>query len=184
MPDLSQTCFLVLGPTTSECAAWVQAWGSVAAILAAVFLAHWQHRRDLRQRQRAEAERRAKQMESAFQLTSAVAAVCNKVITHCARQQANSVYFRNALGELIAIRGMLSKFAPDDFDGYPHLEPLVAATAAADAMAGHLQRAAEITDTHDQTRMVHSAFEGIYPDVCKRAAFLRAVAESAKSAIK
>ncbi|MEZ2297289.1 hypothetical protein [Variovorax sp. RCC_210] len=43
------TCMLVRGLNPSECASWVQAWGSIGAILAAVMVAFVQHRQNLRQ---------------------------------------------------------------------------------------------------------------------------------------
>lgn len=46
---VEQTCFLFpWGLTPSECAAWVQAWGSILAIVGSVALAIWQMRRQLR----------------------------------------------------------------------------------------------------------------------------------------
>lgn len=53
-----QTCFLVPGLTRSECASWVQAWGSILAIFAAVILALWQQRR-LRNDEKTKARARA-----------------------------------------------------------------------------------------------------------------------------
>jgi hypothetical protein len=44
--ELGQTCMLVdLGLTRSECASWVQAWGSIGAIFSAACLAWWQLRK-------------------------------------------------------------------------------------------------------------------------------------------
>lgn len=43
--DVWQTCFLVPGLTRGECAGWVQAWGSIAAILVAVAVGRHQSRR-------------------------------------------------------------------------------------------------------------------------------------------
>lgn len=40
--DIWSTCMLVPGFSRSECASWVQAWGSVLAILAAPAIAMWQ----------------------------------------------------------------------------------------------------------------------------------------------
>jgi hypothetical protein len=40
--EIWETCMLVPGFSRSECASWVQAWGSVAAILAAVAVANYQ----------------------------------------------------------------------------------------------------------------------------------------------
>lgn len=47
--DVWQTCMLVPGISERDCASWVQAWGSIAAILAAVGIAWWQHHKERRQ---------------------------------------------------------------------------------------------------------------------------------------
>lgn len=44
--DVWQTCMLVSGVDERDCASWVQAWGSIAAILAAVGIAWWQRHTD------------------------------------------------------------------------------------------------------------------------------------------
>jgi hypothetical protein len=49
------TCFLVPGLTKAECASWVQAWGSIAAIVAATGVVLLQH--VLERRRTAEAQR-------------------------------------------------------------------------------------------------------------------------------
>jgi hypothetical protein len=43
--DVWQTCFLVPGLTRPECASWVQAWGSIVAIGAAIWISSAQHRK-------------------------------------------------------------------------------------------------------------------------------------------
>lgn len=184
MEKLPEYCFLSLQwwpicMGKSEWAAWVQAVGSVLAILAAVGIAYWQHARDARQRIAEVTRRRARQLESAFQLTYGVQALCEKVIAHCEGQQANSVYFSNHLGELTAIRAMLNKFAPEEFDGYAELEPVVAAMAAADAMIQQLRKAAEITDTHDQTQVIRMAFRGAIDSVREHVQRMKVVADRA-----
>lgn len=45
--DVWQTCFFVPGLTRSECASWVQAWGSIGAVLVAIWVAN---RRAVQQR--------------------------------------------------------------------------------------------------------------------------------------
>lgn len=43
--EVLNTCLFVPGLSKSECASWVQAWGSIGAIVLAGFLAWWQWRR-------------------------------------------------------------------------------------------------------------------------------------------
>lgn len=48
---ISETCLLVpAGLTSSECASWIQAWGTIAAIGVAIWISHWQDRRARRER--------------------------------------------------------------------------------------------------------------------------------------
>lgn len=46
--SLSDTCFLVPGISRGECASWVQAWGSIVAIIAAAGIVFVQHVLDRR----------------------------------------------------------------------------------------------------------------------------------------
>lgn len=46
--NLWNTCILVPGFSRSECASWVQAWGSIGAIAGAVWIGLWNDRRALR----------------------------------------------------------------------------------------------------------------------------------------
>lgn len=48
MTDIWQTCFLISGVKVGDCAAWIQAVGSIFAILVAVGVAYWQRREDRR----------------------------------------------------------------------------------------------------------------------------------------
>ncbi len=60
---VEQTCFFFpWGLTPSECASWVQAWGSILAIVGSVALAVWQTRRQLRVTHR---QRQAERMQVA-----------------------------------------------------------------------------------------------------------------------
>ena len=60
--DVLQTCLLVPGLSRSECASWVQAWGSIAAIIAAIWIAN----RATKAGQRL-AKDQAKQMRRAYE---------------------------------------------------------------------------------------------------------------------
>lgn len=62
--EIFETCMLVPGFSRGECASWVQAWGSVLAILFAPLLVIWQAR------QHAAADARGKQQKLLDQLTS------------------------------------------------------------------------------------------------------------------
>lgn len=55
--DIGQTCMLInIGLTRSECASWVQAWGSIAGILAAALGIIWQVRKQRQQAQEAQTD--------------------------------------------------------------------------------------------------------------------------------
>jgi hypothetical protein len=51
--DIWQSCALVPGFSRAECASWVQAWGSIGAILGAAAVAGWQARNSRRDQERA-----------------------------------------------------------------------------------------------------------------------------------
>lgn len=55
--ELLETCLGVPGISISNCASWVQAWGSVGAILVSVGIVQWQHVRTERSARKANEER-------------------------------------------------------------------------------------------------------------------------------
>lgn len=57
--DVWQTCLLYPGLTRAECASWVQAWGSVLAIIWGVFL----YRNEVRKRRREVVEGRTRRLK-------------------------------------------------------------------------------------------------------------------------
>lgn len=52
--EIWESCVLIPGFSRSECASWVQAWGSIGAILAAAYFVWLQDRLELRRQERAE----------------------------------------------------------------------------------------------------------------------------------
>lgn len=149
-------------PTGSaDMAAWAQALTTAAALIVALFMPVWQHHRELQQRDAEQRRTRALQLESAFQLGHAVQGVCEKVKAHCAHTIPSSTFFRNAVGELHALRAMLDKFRPDHFDGYKELEPAVSVMSAADALIAQFRFAEEHADQQDMQPYALSVIGGI-----------------------
>jgi type II secretory pathway component PulF len=68
MNSVFDTCLLVPGFTRSECASWVQAWGSIAAIVGAFAIAYFQ----ARQQQFAERRRHRAQLRERFMAAAEV----------------------------------------------------------------------------------------------------------------
>lgn len=54
--EIWQSCVLIPGFSRGECASWVQAWGSIGAILATGFAAAWPYRRALADQERRRVE--------------------------------------------------------------------------------------------------------------------------------
>ncbi|MCW5648393.1 MAG: hypothetical protein KIS62_01470 [Ramlibacter sp.] len=62
------SCAFVADLKVSDCAAWVQAWGTMLALAVAIGLAAWQHRQMVRREARLELQRRLSQMTYVIQL--------------------------------------------------------------------------------------------------------------------
>lgn len=77
--EIWSTCALVPGLSRAECAAWVQAWGSIGAIMATGFGVYWAHRLQVqREREQRKAER-IDRLEVLYKLIdSTVNSVANK----------------------------------------------------------------------------------------------------------
>ena len=71
--QISETCFLVQGLTVSDCASWVQAWGTVLAILGAFGVAAYQARSQHQSALRVFTEQQTRQRRDHLDSLTAVA---------------------------------------------------------------------------------------------------------------
>lgn len=78
--DLWQSCVLVPGFSRSECASWVQAWGSIGAIVATAFAAAWPFRKALKNEHLKERVRARERYQTVARLFSEAMSVFDKVI--------------------------------------------------------------------------------------------------------
>lgn len=78
--DIGQTCMLInIGLTRSECASWVQAWGSIGAIAMTAWAVHWAHKKQLRQKEQESAADYTRFLETLFQLLGGTRGVASKI---------------------------------------------------------------------------------------------------------
>lgn len=75
-----ETCMLVRGLTPSECASWVQAWGSIFAIIAAVLVVLLGHRLQQCAKKREEEAAYTLRLEYAYQLIDGAAKVARNIV--------------------------------------------------------------------------------------------------------
>lgn len=98
--NVATTCLLIpgLGLNPGECASWVQAWGSIGAILAAIWISHWGDRRARRQ-----------QIETAIRQSRSLAAtlevVAERVLTVADKKDITEIRSVLALAEEAMIDG-------------------------------------------------------------------------------
>ncbi|MBK6005942.1 hypothetical protein JJB11_07525 [Ramlibacter ginsenosidimutans] len=166
--------------SSADAAAWAQAGTTVAVVVVALFMPAWQHERERTQRYADRAHERARRMESAFQLCYAVRAVCEKVAADTTHQPQSTAYFRDAEGQLNAIRAMLGKFAPEDFDGHKELAPAVNVMSIAEGAASQLRFAILVNDNTEQSRAIHGIMSGYIAEVTKYVGEMKAAADEAR----
>lgn len=94
----------------------------------------------------------------------------------------SSTFFRNAVGELHALRAMLDKFRPDHFDGYKELEAAVSVMSAADALIAQFRFAEEHADQQDMQPYALSVIGGIESSLKNHVGKMKLVADAAATA--
>lgn len=78
---ISETCMLVnLGLTRGECASWVQAWGSILAIVVAILVVVLGHGLQQRARRQDEEDGYTRSLEHAYQVVDGAAQVARNII--------------------------------------------------------------------------------------------------------
>lgn len=138
--EVLETCMLVPGFNRSECASWVQAWGSILAILAAVLGVHLAHRLQLKQRAREEIEHRIRGVEILFQLLGGVKAATAKL--HELAMLGNvSPYDRSmAIAELAVLEDALLRIDMAALDEFILIESWSMGTATVKQLSTLVQR--------------------------------------------
>lgn len=75
-----ESCMLVRGLSPSECASWVQAWGTVAAIVVTVLVATRSYRKAAKDQRKREMQDRAERNRTIANLFAAAAPIYQKVV--------------------------------------------------------------------------------------------------------
>lgn len=111
-----ESCMLVRGLSPSECASWVQAWGSIAAILIAVAVAWWQwFSAKLKEAMREKALAFCK-MEMVYELAREAVALINTMPGRgCASEEANAFAKIFSKARFRETSGALQSLGPIDF---------------------------------------------------------------------
>lgn len=79
LAELSNTCLFLWDLSSDDCASWVQAWGSIFAIVAAVLAVNHSHNLQVRQRRKDAFEAQTAFLEVIFQLLGAAHQVAEKI---------------------------------------------------------------------------------------------------------
>ncbi|WP_019653982.1 hypothetical protein [Variovorax atrisoli] len=122
--DIGQTCMLVnIGLSRSECASWVQAWGSIGAIVMAAWAVHWAHRKQLRQKEREAAADYTRFLETLFQLLGGTRGVAFKITeVEAVGSGSTPDEQRTMLAELSALSDAFKRVDLSRFDRYDYVE--------------------------------------------------------------
>lgn len=147
--EIGQTCMLVnIGLTRSECASWVQAWGSIGAIAMTAWAVHWAHMKQVRQKQREQRVEYTSFLETLFQLIGSARQIARK-IADLEYSPGSSLDDRHTmLAELAALADAMRRMDLNRLDRYEYVE----AWLVADALVRKLIDAISIYDLPGSNR--------------------------------
>lgn len=139
------SCMLIADLTSADCAAWVQAVGTILAIAASTSLVYWQAHRETKKEKESRYKEHKARLETVFQLCSYSRQVTEKVLAE-AQTHANidESFLHGALGELDAILTALKKYEPKDFGDYEQLLPFMGALAETNTVRSACESARSI----------------------------------------
>lgn len=124
--SIVETCLFLPGLSSSECASWVQAWGSIGAIAGAMYAVHWAHRLQAKQRAREAYGSYTQFLEVLFQLVGAAAQIAKKIYDCELNGHVTPDEYASMRIELSAIRDAMRKIPMERFDRYEFIEAWLA----------------------------------------------------------
>lgn len=142
--NLLETCMLAPGFNRAECASWVQAWGSILAICAAVLIAYIQHRQNLRQQQRLAALARSQAAAAPFAVAERTIAELKKTFTRLKRPVGNDGDWSAFPGLKIELQKLLFDYKKLPLNALATYEAIHAAYRLADLMEDSISDLAEM----------------------------------------
>lgn len=127
--SIMESCMLIPGLTSSECASWVQSVGSIGAILASVWAVNRAHRLQAEQRAREAYSAYTQFLEVIFQLVGAAAQVANKLYELELNGNVTSDEYTTMRIELTVIKDAAKQVSIERFDRYEFIEAWVVSNA-------------------------------------------------------
>ncbi|MBT9523410.1 MAG: hypothetical protein IV101_21245 [Dechloromonas sp.] len=127
--SIIESCMLVPGLTSNECASWVQSVGSIGAILASVWAVNRAHRLQAQQRARDAYAAYTQFLEVIFQLVGASAQVAKKLYELELNGTATSGDYTAMRIELTVIEEASRQISIERFDRYEFIEAWVVSNA-------------------------------------------------------
>lgn len=152
------TCFLIPGIKTADCAAWVQAVFSIVAIAFSTGLILWQHRHQAQKEQQARYNQRLERLATVLQLCRYSREVTQGIKERVSHS--SSVAVRDLdrdLAQLGAIVTALTKYEAKDFAEYKFLKPFMGVLAMTNASKSHVEDARAMARTHGAANSKHLA---------------------------
>lgn len=142
MVSRMNSCMLISDLQPSDCAAWVQAIGSIAAIFVSAALVYFQLRMSSNREKRVKDQEHKARLESVFQLCSYSKQVTEKVIAEArVTNSFDESVLQSFLGELDAILTALKKYEATDFSDFEQLSPFIGALAQTNTARSILESA-------------------------------------------
>lgn len=153
--DLWQSCVLVPGFSRSECASWVQAWGSIGAILMAAWGVHRAHQLQIAHKKSEEAAEYTRFLETLFQLLGVTRQIADKIVRLEGGPGAGSSPDdrRTMLAELSALADALKRMDLARLDRYDYVESWL----VGDALTRKLIDAVKLVDAPGKVSQLEQA---------------------------
>lgn len=118
-----ETCVLFPGFSRSECASWVQAWGSIGAIAMTAWAVNWAHRKQLKQKEREQSADYTQFLETLFQLLGGTRGVAVRITEVESVGSGSTPDERSSmLAELSALSDAFKRVDLNRFDRYDYME--------------------------------------------------------------
>ncbi len=148
--EIAQTCMLIdIGLTRSECASWVQAWGSIGAIFMAAWAVHWAHTKQVAQREQEQRVEHTRFLETLFQLLGGARQIADKIEDLEAGTGSSPDDRRTMLAELSALSDALRRIDVNRLDRFDFVESWL----VGDGLTRKLIDAIEIVDMPDKMQV-------------------------------
>lgn len=122
LPSVFNSCFVLWDLSTDDCASWVQAWGSIAAIVATVLAVNRSHNLQERQRRQDADHAYTAHLEVILQMLGAARQVAVKIFDLEVKGNVTPGEYAMMKIELTTLDDAMGRIPTDRLDQYEYIE--------------------------------------------------------------